>query len=147
MRRAQARRNRQVLSENRLKEVAAGIRDVAARYQRVAAEFERAEREYAEALLAAHHEGLTWAEVAAAAGLENAGQARLRAEKAMTPGEISPSRRRRDAASTPPEPVGVSVAEAARRLGVADSTVYARIDRGEIASTVDDLGRTRVLLD
>lgn len=116
-------------------------------YQAKLEEFQAVEAAYAEALLEGYRDGMTWKEVAQAAGLESEGQARIRAERAMG-GEVSPSRRRKAAKAVPaPEPPGLSVAAAAKQLGVAPSTVYARVDRGEIKSVTDSLGRTRIILD
>ncbi len=122
------------------------VRAIAERYEAAARALAAVEDEYAATLLAANRDGLTWEEVARAAGLRTANQARARAERAMGVTEVSPSRRRAGARNAPVELPGVSVAEAARRLGVARSTVYDRIDRGELATTPDHLGRTRVLL-
>lgn len=111
--------------------------------------FRAAEREVYEFLLDLHRSGMTWAQIAEAAGLSSASQARVRVERVMPPEELSPSRRRKTGAPASPvqESPGISVAEAARRLKVAASTIYARIDRGQLKATKDALGRTRVVLD
>lgn len=89
---------------------------------------------------------MTWPEVAelvGEAGITDANAARhlaLKYEKSVGPsaGRTAPRKSK---------PEGVSVAEAARLLGVERMTVYRRIDRGELRSTSDELGRTRVFLD
>lgn len=121
------------------------IRSVAERYEALLRDFRAAETAYAETLLKANREGMTWKEVAQAAGLDSENQARVRAERAMTDDEISPSRRRKPAGPRIASP-GLSVSAAAEKLRVSRSTIYNRIDRGELESVTDHLGRTRVFL-
>lgn len=131
-------------TKERAAELEKALEGVAAEYDQAVQALQQAEEKYSRTLLAAYREGLSWAAVAKATGLKDGNQARLRAERAMTDEEISPSRRpsAKDRASAP----GVSVSEAATRLGVARSTVYDRIDRGELEATTDQLGRTRVIM-
>lgn len=146
MREVPARRKRTPPDPARSQDLAASIAEAAAQQASAARAVAEAEHRYAETMLAAYREGMSWAAIAAAAGLASGDQARVRAERAMSDDEISPSRRRRTSSRPRPSAPGVSVAEAARTLGVARSTIYDRIDRGELTSTVDALGRTRVLL-
>jgi excisionase family DNA binding protein len=102
----------------------------------------------AKAMLDAYRDGMPWDQVAEAAGLETGNQARLRAMRAKDEDELPPSRRRRTAdPADDAQVLGVSVEEAAKRLGVTRPTVYRRIDRGELQAVSDAQGRTRVLLD
>lgn len=105
----------------------------------------------AQALLSAHQAGFSWAEVARAADLASGETARTRAYGARDPKEVPPSLRwRREHGSTPPPispATGVSVTEAASQLGVSRKTVYAWIRNGKLASTTDEAGRTRVILE
>lgn len=107
--------------------------------------------ELSRAMYDARHDGYSWTEIAIAAGLDSPKTARSRAERAMDTASLSPSvrwRRERGRAPRPrEEPPGVSVTEAAERLGVARRTVYNRISRGELETTTDEAGRTRVLLE
>lgn len=142
------RRKRTAPSEERRGVLSDRIRQTSARYAEAAKALQDAEAEFARSLLEAYNEGMTWAQVAAAAGLATPGQARARAERAMTAEQLSPSRRRRSTTAqkdgTTP---GVSVAEAARRLGRSRSTIYQMLDDGRLRQVVDPLGRARVLLD
>lgn len=93
------------------------------------------------AMLRCHEAGLTWEEIARAtaeAGIPSAWAARHYALKLVDEA---------DHVARQPSAKGVSVAEAARRLGVNVSTVYRRIDQGQLRSVADERGRTRVLLD
>lgn len=105
----------------------------------------------AEALLAAHDGGFTWAEIARAADLGSAETARIRAYRARDDEEVPPSLRwRRQRGSAPratPDVPGVSITEAAKRLGVSRQTVYVWLRSGKLNATTDEAGRTRVLLD
>lgn len=105
----------------------------------------------AHAMYAAHQHGHTWSEIARAAELASPTTARTRAERAMPPEELSPSVRwRMERGNAPREkttPPGISVSDAAKRLGVTRHTVYAWIDKGKLTATADEAGRTRVLLD
>lgn len=95
-----------------------------------------AEDALAERLRTQWQRGLTWAELAqvtSPAGITTAEAARTFATAHEVPSAQGPE--------------GISVAEAAKALGVQRATVYARIDRGELRATVDERGRTRVLLD
>lgn len=120
-------------------EVRTGLADVRAGAEAVAVAREQAraaEDALAERLRAQWQRGLTWAELAQAtspAGITTAEAARIFATAYEVP--------------SVQDPEGISVAEAAKVLGVQRATVYARIDRGELRSTVDGRGRTRVLLD
>ncbi len=104
----------------------------------------------AEALLAAHEGGFTWAEIARAADLGSAETARIRAYRARDDEEVPPSLRwRRQRGSAPrstPEVPGVSITEAAKRLGISRQTVYVWLRSGKLNATTDEAGRTRVLL-
>jgi excisionase family DNA binding protein len=105
----------------------------------------------AEALLAAHQGGFTWSEVARAADLGSAETARIRAYRAKETEDLPPAlrwRRERGSASRPTSsPPGVSVTDAAKKLGVSRKTVYARVRSGKLAATTDEAGRTRVLVE
>lgn len=106
----------------------------------------------AQAMYEAYKAGHTWGEIASAAGLASPKTARSRAERAMDAVDLSPSVRWRqthgDAVPRPrPTPPGISISEAARRLGITRNTVYAWIKNGKLTSTADDAGRPRVLLD
>ena len=117
-------------------------------FARARAEFERAKQRLAAGLLAGYREGLSWAQVAEAAraaGIETPTQARTHAEAAMLPEQLSPSRTR--ASSVPDARPGVSVTAAAKALGISRQAVYNQIKRGELRSTKDAVGRTRVLID
>jgi excisionase family DNA binding protein len=108
-------------------------------------------RRLSDTLLAAHEGGFTWSEIARAADLGSAETARGRAYRARETDDIPPSLRwRRERGRTPrpdSERPGVSVTEAAKRLGVSRDTVYARMRNGKLKTTTDDAGRTRVLLE
>ncbi|MBG9885508.1 hypothetical protein ABE10_02670, partial [Bacillus toyonensis] len=82
----------------------------------------------------ARAEGASWADLAEAAGL-NARSAAQRRYGASTVDErkAAASESSRRAAPTAPAMPGLSIAETARRLGITDVTVRARIERGEIA--------------
>jgi len=126
------------------------IRKLTERYDKAAATVQALEEELARALLEAYRSGMTWAQVAEAGGLSGPSAARVRAERAMEPAEVSPSRRRRARETDGAEeavPLGLSVAEAAARFGCSTATIYRRIDRGQLQSATDQLGRTRVLVD
>ncbi|RYC10551.1 excisionase family DNA-binding protein [Nocardioides zhouii] len=106
----------------------------------------------AQAMYEASKAGHTWGEIARAAGLASPKTARSRAERAMDAADLSPSVRWRhahgDAVPRPaPESPGISVTEAARRLGITRNTVYAWINNGKLQSAEDHAGRPRVLLD
>lgn len=89
-------------------------------------------RARAELMLRLHQEGASWEQIALAAGSVSAGAAREWARQYAKPDEVIE---------------GVSVAEAARLLGVTRQTVYARVRAGQLRSVVDRNGKTRVLLD
>lgn len=105
----------------------------------------------AEALLAAHSAGFTWSEVARAADLGSAETARIRAQRAKEAPDLSPALRWRREHGAAPRPTtsapGISVTEAAKKLGVSRKTVYARIRSGRLQTATDEAGRTRVVLD
>ena len=107
--------------------------------------------ELSQAMYDARQDGYSWTEIALAAGLDSPKTARSRAERAMDPADLSPSvrwRRERGRAPRPKEdPPGLSITEAAERLRVTRRTVYNRITKGELQTTTDEAGRTRVLLD
>ena len=104
----------------------------------------------AEALLAAHNGGFTWSEVARAADLGSGETARIRAHRARESKDLPPAvrwRREHGSAERPTSSApGVSVTDAARTLGVSRKTIYVWVRSGKLASTVDEAGRTRVLL-
>lgn len=86
--------------------------------------------------------GLSWQQIADSAGpagIFSAEAARLKAKAAVQEGK--------GASPATADVAGVSVAEAARRLGIERTTVYRRIDKGEVRTVVDARGRTRVILD
>ncbi|MEP7736988.1 helix-turn-helix domain-containing protein [Nocardioides sp. 31GB23] len=141
------RRKRAAPSEERRVALTERIQETSARYDAAAKALQDAEKEFARSLLDAYLEGMTWAQVAAAAGLATVGQARARAESAMTAEQLSPSRRRSAALQREGSTQGVSVAEAARRLGRSRSTIYQMLDDGRLVQVLDPLGRARVLLD
>src|SRR5690606_7681238 len=110
----------------------------------------RAHLDLARGLNTAHDAGLTWNEVAAAAGLGSGQNARFRAQRGLPADEQNPSfrwRAERGREPRPPRPPapGISVTEAARKYGVSRQTIYARIADGRLAATTDADGRTRVL--
>lgn len=104
-----------------------------------------------QAMYDARQDGHSWTEIAFAAGLDSPKTARSRAERAMDADDLSPSvrwRRERGRAPRPKEtPPGLSVTEAAERLGVSRRTVYNRIARGDLKTATDEAGRTRVVLE
>lgn len=104
-----------------------------------------------QAMYDARQDGHTWTEIAMAAGLDSPKTARSRAERSMDAADLSPSvrwRRERGRAPRPKvTPPGLSVTEAAERLGVTRRTVYNRIANGKLTTTTDQSGRTRVILD
>lgn len=108
-------------------------------------------KQLSDTLLAAHEGGFTWSEIARAADLGSAETARGRAYRARDTDDIPPSLRwRRERGRTPrPDPAspGVSVTEAARRIGISRDTVYAWMRNGKLPTTTDEAGRTRVLLE
>ena len=145
MRPAHSKRDRVPPTEKRAQELRDDIRTAVEKYEALLIEFRAAETAYAQALLNANREGLTWKEVAQAAGLDSENQARVRAERAMTDEEISPGRRRRKDASPRPQAPGVSVMVAAGLWGVSRTTIYKMIDQGDLETVTDHLGRTRVV--
>ena len=95
--------------------------------------------------------GFTWSEVAQAADLGSAETARIRAQRAKEAPDLSPALRWRREHGAAPRPTtsapGISVTEAAKKLGVSRKTVYARIRSGRLQTATDEAGRTRVVLD
>lgn len=108
-------------------------------------------RRLSDTLLAAHEGGYTWSEIARAADLGSAETARGRAYRARETDDIPPSLRWRHERGRTPRPdtdrPGLSVTEAAKRLGISRDTVYAWIRSGKLNFTPDDAGRPRVLLE
>ncbi len=118
-------------------EIEAAVRRLVQARERAAQD----EQVLAETMLRCFQAGLAWQQIAdsaAPAGISSAEAARLKAKGAS---ELAAG------ASGSAEPVGVSVVEAARRLGIERRTVYRRIDRGEMKAVVDAQGKTRVILD
>jgi excisionase family DNA binding protein len=106
----------------------------------------------AEELNRAHAAGLTWAEVADAAGLGSAQNARFRAQRGRPPEEQQPSfrwraERGREPRPPRPESPGMSVKEAAERYDVTRQTIYGWIRAGRLKSVTDADGRIRILGD
>lgn len=105
----------------------------------------------ARAMYDAHKSGHTWSEIASGAGLASPHTARTRTRQVLDPSELTPSERWRQERGLAPRPKtappGVSISEAARRLGVTRNTVYARIRNGKLRTATDEAGRPRVLLD
>ena len=137
----------QVLQERLIRRVAEAAREL-----RQAEDRHRASASaLAEALLAAHGAGFTWSEVARAADLSSAETARIRAQRAKEAPDLSPALRwRRDHGSAPRPTTsspGVSVTDAAKKLGVSRKTVYVWIESGRLQTATDEAGRTRVLLE
>lgn len=130
-----------------------GIATAAATLRTAEAERDAARLTFARALTLAHASGMTWTAVAEAAGLESAENARTKAREGRDV-LTAALRRQLAAANTRPEPLpekttdpGLSVSEAAARLGVTRQTVYNRIQAGVLRFTENEAGRPRVLLD
>ena len=124
------------------------IESAAQRYERSLERLRADELAYDQALLDAYREGVTWSEIAQAAGLKSANQARLRAMRARDVDERPPSRRPGRDVNAGQRPLpGMSADEAAKELGISPPTVYRSIDRGELTAIPDAQGRTRVLRD
>lgn len=127
------------------------IVELAQRLDRAETEHREAAAALAEALHLGHSAGLTWTAIAEAAGLSNAETARSRSYRGRRSESLSPSVRwKHERGSTQrhsEDAPGVSVTEAATQLGVTRKTVYAWIDKGKLAATTDEGGRTRVLLE
>lgn len=123
----------------------------AARLTRLEESRRAAAEDLAKVMYDAHKLGHTWSEIAARAGLASPHTARARARDALDPSELSPSVRWRQERGRAPrpktDPLGMSVSEAARQLGVTRKTVYAWIDKGRLQTVTDEAGRPRVLLD
>lgn len=105
----------------------------------------------ANALLSANAGGVTWARLTELTGFNSPATTRMRAQRAKNVSELNPSLRWRVEQGGAPRPAkpkpGLSISEAAHRLGISRTTVYARIQRGELRSVSDDAGHPRVLLD
>lgn len=117
-------------------EIEAAVRRLVQARERAAQD----EQVLAETMLRCFQAGLAWQQIAdsaAPAGISSAEAARLKAKGAS---EVA-------APVLNSEPRGISVAEAAKRLGVQRATVYRRIDKGELKAVVDEAGRTRVVLE
>lgn len=110
-----------------------------------------AAQQFAEALLAARESGSTWTRLTEVAGLNSPATTRMRAQRAKDVEDLSPSLRWRVEFGSPRrqhmEKPGISISEAARRMGISRNTVYARIKRGQLESVTDGAGHPRVLLD
>lgn len=114
----------------------------------------RAEKEAADAtwelIDAAHQAGCSWPEIGAALGITPE-QARWRWRYGK--GDAAPSIRKKKGDKTAaPRPAkgsgpGLSVAEAAEKLGRSKALVYRQIADGTLESTLDSAGYKRVLLD
>ena len=76
--------------------------------------------------------GTTWQELAGLLGMASPEAARSWAKNHAPPAAA---------------PVGVTVAEAARRLDVSRQTIYTWVDAGRLQAVSDEQGRTRVILD
>lgn len=130
--------------------VAAGEAERAAKQH-----LEEATAALADLMLRMHRLGATWQQLADAAGLANAENARWRAQHAREPGDLPPSLARafrrpdaavktaRDASGQP----GVSMVRAAEILGVSRQTVYNRIEAGTLPVGIGPDGKRRVLID
>lgn len=117
-------------------EIEAAVRRLVQARERAAHE----EQVLAETMLRCFQAGLAWQQIAdsaAPAGISSAEAARLKAKGASE--VVAPALNS--------EPRSISVAEAAKRLGVQRATVYRRIDKGELKAVVDEAGRTRVVLE
>lgn len=134
-----------------LDDVLASVASAAKRLNAAEEVHREAASELARVMHTAHERGCTWTQIAQQAGLGSPNTARTRAERAMDPADLSPSvrwRQERSHAPRPkPEAPGVSVTEAAKRLGITRHTVYAWINQGKLRSAADEAGRPRVLLD
>lgn len=112
---------------------------------------QRAARVLADALLSANEGGVTWARLTELTGFNSPATTRMRAQRAKNVSELNPSLRWRVEHGGAPRPSkpkpGLSISEAAQRLGVSRTTVYARIQRGELQSVTDDAGHPRVVLE
>lgn len=127
------------------------VTEAAARLARADEAQREASAELARAMYDAHKSGHTWSEIASGAGLASPHTARTRTRQVLDPSELTPSelwRQERGLAPRPKaDPPGISVSEAARRLGVTRNTVYAWIKSGKLQSARDETDRPRVLLD
>lgn len=101
------------LGESHLERVRKAAVGLASRKQAAA----HAEARLAAVLGEAHDAGCSWEDLAAAAQLESANAARLRAQRARRASE---------------EPVGLGITEAAERLGVSRQTIYDWIKNGRL---------------
>lgn len=107
------------------------VREVAARRQAQQDALRRATEQLAVAMKQARKLGAGWEEIAGELGMSSARAAQSWAQSNAPRSETS----------------GVTVAEAARRLGLARNTVYAHIESGKLRASTDASGRTWVLLD
>jgi len=123
------------------------VRAAAGRLEATEASQREAAADFASALYDAHRLGLTWVELAQAAGLASPETARSRAERSESAGH----RRARGHASGPDFDEAtlaatVSVAEAAATLRVSRPTVYAWASSGRLQVVRNESnGRIRVL--
>lgn len=128
------------------------LQSLAEKITEAEARLREAHAEMAVALNDAHDVGLTWAEIASAAGLSSPQNARFRAQRGRRPEEQTVWFRWRaehGRTSRPPvEPApGMSVTQAAERYGVSRQTIYEWLKSGRLQGTKDARGRTRVLPD
>lgn len=127
------------------------VTEAAARLARAAEAQREASADLARAMYDAHKSGHTWSEIASGAGLASPHTARTRTRQVLDPSELTPSelwRQERGLAPRPKtDPPGISVTEAARRLGVSRNTVYAWIKNGKLQSVRDESKRPRVIMD
>ena len=126
------------------------LRALAAQIDEAEARLASAHSEMVGALNEARDIGLTWAEIASAAGLGSPQNAWFRAQRGRRPEDQSASIRwRAEHGRTPPPPVepspGMSVTEAAEQYGVSRQTIYEWLKSGRLRGVKDARGRTRVL--
>lgn len=108
------------------------------------------EEVYLDAGAAAHDAGMSWAAIAAALGLSGAGSAHfLFGDGRQERLDKLRQRTARAKVDPPPHVPGISVDEAAARLGVSPATLRRRIASGHIKATLVESpgGRTRWVVD
>ena len=126
------------------------LADLASRVQEAEARLREAHADLGAALNEARDVGLTWVEIASAAGLGSPANARFRAQRGRRPEDQTASFRwRAEHGRTPRPPVepspGMSVTEAAEQHGVSRQTIYEWLKSGRLRGVKDARGRTRVL--
>jgi excisionase family DNA binding protein len=131
-------------------EAARHLQALAEKITEAEARLREAHAEMAGALNDAREVGLTWAEVASAAGLGSPQNAWFRAQRGRRPEDQAAAFRwRAEHGRAPRPPVdpapGISVTQAAERYGVSRQTIYEWLKSGRVQGAKDARGRTRVL--